>query len=168
MNRNAVFYLCFLLAISSVALCEQQDFVRPLPSKEFKVKISEAQKAFGENQASGIAKMKDVVNFAKEQKDDSINLFSATYSLAILYYQINYMDSALLTFEKCRNIAERNNSHYFYYKSYIGYNRVHSFYGRYDTAIYYTEKGLQHSLAIKYKRGISNNYNQIGVLAGRL
>ena len=94
--------------------------------------------------------MKEVIDYAIEQKVDSINLFSSVYNLAILYYQINYMDSAGLTFARCLDIAKQTDNHYFYYKTYLGYNRVNSFLGKYDSATYYTELGLKHSLAINY------------------
>lgn len=156
------------LFLSTAANAQSGDekFVEPKASKEVKELITDARRAFSKDSQNGIAEMKKVVAYCKKQEYDSINFFDANYHLAILYYQIPEMDSAMLTFRTCLRIAERKKSHYFYYKSYLGFNRVNSYLGFYDSAIYYTEEGLKHSMAIDYKKAIANNYNQLGVLAG--
>jgi len=165
MRKFLVFLAC-LFIVSNPILAGEKTFVRPSSSDEYKALYSEARKIYASDSKAGIAKMKEVIAYCIEQKEDSVNLFNAHYNLAILFYQLPEMDSALFEFGKCLDIAKRIDSHYFYYKAYIGFQRINSYWGHYDSAQYYAEQGLQHSLAIDYKIGISNNYTQLGVLAG--
>ncbi len=156
----------FLFSTQAWSQPEKEGYVRPTPSKEVKVMIREGRKLYTENLQQGITKMKDVVSYCKEKEENSNDHFYSTFDLGVLYFRSAYMDSSLYTFRNGLEVAKKRNDHYFYYKSYLGFARVFSYRGIYDSANFYARKGLSHSKAIDYKVGISNLYNFMGVLAG--
>ena len=165
-KRSTVVLILYLISFYSFAQSTDKKFTRPKATPEVRNKIKEADIVFGTNNEKGIAEMKDVISYCIAKEYDGIDLFDPHYSLAILYYRLPEMDSALYFFRKCLEIATKNEDHYLSYKAYIGLFRVKSYLGFYDSATYFANEGLKHSTAINYAIGIANNYTQLGVVAG--
>ncbi|MGB3466325.1 MAG: tetratricopeptide repeat protein, partial [Cyclobacteriaceae bacterium] len=166
MNRCTIILLLILFVLNASSAFNNGEFIRPRASEDIKKRLASARDHFSKNPQKGIASMREVIRYCEENSYDSINLFDAYFELGILYYRTSAMDSALVAFRSSKQVAEDNKELFMLYRSCIGFTRVYSFLGVYDSAEYYTRTGLKYSKGAGYRRGMANNYNQLGVLAG--